>query len=295
MDIKHLYYFIAVAEELHFSKAAKRLNIAQPPLSQQIRNLENELGVELFNRSKRHVELTVAGEILKKNTYNIIEEINKVQEEVKYVYDGKKGVLKVGFTGSVTFDLLPKLIKTYEVEYPNINIQLRQLTTSDQIAALKEGSIDLGILVTPINEDDLTSINLYQERFIAILPKDHPLVLKNHPLTAEELVQYPLIVPPRMAGAVYHDSILSFFRDYGLTPKIAHEVEELQTIVSLTSFDLGIALLPASMKSVPTTFVHYRDIKDTFKTTISIAYRTNSINNRIINFVNFIEGKFKND
>jgi|SRR5699024_9810636 len=289
MELRHLKYFIVVAEELHFTKAAKKLNIAQPPLSQQIKKLEEELEVELFKRSNRHVELTYAGKVFKSHVHKILVDIEMSKSEIKEIYEGEKGTIKVGFTGSITFDFLPHIIHDFSLLYPNVKILPRQLTSSKQIESLIDGSLDVGILVSPINSVNIKTINLYKEDFVLVIPTGHELSKQEKSLNADDIVKYPLILTSRNVGSVYYDSILNYFLMNDLSPKIAYEVEELQTVISFVSFNLGVSLLPSSMKKFQNPYVEYRELNQTFHTSISLGFKDTEQDKLILNFIDFIK------
>ncbi|MFC7395503.1 LysR family transcriptional regulator [Scopulibacillus cellulosilyticus] len=269
MELRHLRYFIAVAEELHFGKAAERLKIAQPPLSHQIKQLETELGVPLLYRTKRKVELTEAGKVFLKRCYQILSDVNKACEEAQSIYRGEIGQLTIGFGGAV-YDLLPPILDIYQNKYPNLKIIFQQLTTSDQVKALTEGKIDVGLLVSPIDSPHLKFEVIREEPFIAALPKTHRLAKLKQPIDVSELANEPFIMTPRSVGPSYYDAIISLCFQAGFSPKTSQEVQELQTILALVASGMGAALLPSSFQFLKNDDVVYLPLKKS-KATCKIA------------------------
>ncbi|MBV9229224.1 MAG: LysR family transcriptional regulator, partial [Chloroflexi bacterium] len=175
MELRHLHYFIAVAEELHFGKAAERLQMAQPPLSQQIRQLEDELGVQLFYRTKRHVQLTEAGHVFLQEARQTLIQAEQAIVAARRAGRGELGRLAIGFVGSATSDILPTLIRGFQERYPEVELLLRELTTAQQVRALQDGRIHVGILRPPVHDDTLRIETLFKEPLIVALPERHPL------------------------------------------------------------------------------------------------------------------------
>ncbi|WP_247747124.1 LysR family transcriptional regulator [Alkalihalobacillus sp. BA299] len=294
IEIRQLKYFIAVAEELHFSNAAKRLNMAQPPLSQQIKNLEIEIGVPLLQRTKRHVELTEAGEAFLKRAYAIVNSLDFAKEEATRVHNGEYGQLIVGFTGSVTYDLLPNIICSYQERHPNVNIVLKQLTLTEQIKALHNKKIHVGILVSPIDSSFLKIEELRKETFVAVLPKTHPLANSRKKIDAENLSKYPFIVTPRKIGPAFYDATISYFHRSGFSPTISQEAHELHTIVSLVSFGMGVALLPSSIiKTINHPGIVFKELKNSFTIDISCAYHEKAATPQLDSFLTVVRDIYR--
>jgi DNA-binding transcriptional LysR family regulator len=288
IEVRQLNYFIAVAEELHFSNAAKRLKMAQPPLSQQIKNLEKEIGIPLFLRTKRHVELTEAGQSFLKNAYAIIKSLENAKEEAVRIHNGEYGQLIVGFTGSVTFDLLPNIIRLFRERNPYINIVLKQLTTSEQVEALHKKEIHVGLLVSPIDSLQLSVEKLREETFVAVLPKDHPLADNTAKLDAKSLFNHPFITTPRNTGPAFYDAIISFFHKSGYSPNILQEAHDLHTIISLVSFGMGVALLPSPFQTINHPRVVFRELNDPFTINISVAFPKDGVSPQLGAFLSLI-------
>lgn len=293
MELRHLKYFIAVAEELHFRRAADRLQMAQPPLSQQIKKLENNLEVSLFNRTQRKVELTEAGRVFLDRCYEILDLINSTTEEVRRVQSGDIGQFTLGFTGSVTFDLLPKILRLYQYYYPDVHINLKQLTTSEQIDALNEGNIHIGLLISPIESTTLELEDLRKETFLAVLPKDHRLANEGHPINPSMLKDEQFIMTAKEAGSAYYNSTISFLHKNGFSPKISLEVQELYTVVAMVASRWGIALLPESIRFLKNPEVVYKQLENSFTTKTSIAYCKKTNSPIVESFIKLVKDHFQ--
>jgi DNA-binding transcriptional LysR family regulator len=262
MELRHLKYFVVVAEELHFTRAADRLNMAQPPLSQQIHQLEDELGVQLFYRNKRQVELSAAGKIFLESVYKILNDIEKACDAAQRTHRGELGKIVVGFTGAATFGILPNLLQPYRTKFPLIDLVVLQLNTTDQIQSLLNGEIDIGILYVPVENSGLIFKVIHQQPFIIAMPKNHPLASKSDPIEVQELSKESFIMIPRKAGQVYYDTIINICHSAGFSPNIGPEVYELNTSISLVAAGMGIALVPDSIQTLRINGITYRHLKN---------------------------------
>lgn len=272
MELRHLKYFISVAQHLNFSEAAKQLNISQPPLSRQIQQLEEELSVKLLTRTNRHVELTEAGTHFlesAKRTLNLIDyDILTAQK----IHEGETGVLTIGFGGSVVFDLLPKVIKRVRAHYPNLQLNLRQLTTTEQITSLLNGTIDVGILVPPVDNQKINTIPIREEAFVVCVPNRHPLSTCTSPIAMKEFTDENIIMTPKEAGKGYYDAVLSLCRQGGFFPKITQTAQEQQTLVSLVAAELGVAFVPESTKLISHKNVKYLSLQEKQRKISAVAW-----------------------
>ncbi|MDF2565388.1 MAG: transcriptional regulator, LysR family [Massilibacillus sp.] len=262
MELRHLKYFVVVAEELHFTRAADRLNMAQPPLSQQIHQLEDELGVQLFYRNKRQVELSAAGKIFLESVYKILNDIEKACDAAQRTHRGELGKIVVGFTGAATFGILTNLLQPYRTKFPLIDLVVLQLNTTDQIQSLLNGEIDIGILYVPVENSGLIFKVIHQQPFIIAMPKNHPLASKSDPIEVQELSKESFIMIPRKAGQVYYDTIINICHSAGFSPNIGPEVYELNTSISLVAAGMGIALVPDSIQTLRINGITYRHLKN---------------------------------
>lgn len=295
MKIRHMKYFVALAEELHFGKAASRLNISQPPLSQQIKQLETNIGVILFKRTKHKVELTNAGKVLLDEAYIILEQIDKAIKKTVKTEKGESGELILGFSSHSMFDVLPIILSDFYHKYPLVNVKVKQVSTSEQIQALNKGEIQAGLLCPPINDTSLCLKNIYEQKLILALPIDHPLNTNSNSIDIDCLNQYPFIMTPRNIGPGYYDNVISICFDVGFSPNIIQEANDLHTCISLVSTGMGIALVPASLKQYRKEGVVYKDINThkTIKTTI--AWHQNNSSKVLENFLKIANDIFKFD
>ncbi|MBD1382964.1 LysR family transcriptional regulator [Metabacillus arenae] len=293
MDLRHLKYFVTVADELHFGRAAKKLRIAQPPLSQQIKSLESELGVLLLHRTKRQVTLTEAGEVFYKRATKILKEVSQAKEEVRRIHNGEIGQLIIGFAGLVTFDLLPLVLRSFQAAFPNVEIVLHHLTTTEQITLLHQHDIDVGILIPPIDNNDIELKIIKEEPFVVALRKDHPHEFTS-PIDISKLASENFIMPPRSAGLGYYDSIISLCHQAGFSPFTTQEAKELQTVVSLVASGIGVAILPSSiqyLKNDSVSYVSIQNCPNSIKT--AIAYHKDNKSPVLGSFLNLVNGIFE--
>ncbi|MGG1662050.1 LysR family transcriptional regulator [Brevibacillus sp. NRS-1366] len=272
MELRQLKYFITVAKELHFGRAAKLLQISQPPLSQQIKQLEEEMGVRLFHRTQRHVELTEAGKFFFARVNDFLENLNLACEQAQKIHRGKLGEIILGFTGTATYSILPKILHACKIKYPEIKIVLRELTTVEQVKALQEGQIHVGLLVPPIESDSIKVEVLREESFMVTLPKNHPLAKHMSPVDLASLANESFLMPRRDDGPGYYDAMVSLCYQAGFSPKIILEAKQYHTFISLVSSGIGIALLPSSIQFIDNeeiVFLPIKDIRPTWNTSVA--------------------------
>lgn len=268
MEMRQLHYFIAVAEELNFSRAAERLHITQPPLSIQIQNLEKELDLKLFNRNNRRVELTEAGKIFYEDVVKLIAGLESSVQNAKRVHEGKLGHLRVGFVGSATYDVLPDVLREFRELYPEVQVHLLELSTPAQLEALRQNVIDVGVLRPPVLDDSLCTEIVSVAPCMLAVPKQHPL-LKLENITLEDLKPHPFVLlSPKTWPGLYHEIL-------GLcNPIIQQEALEFQTVIGLVAAGMGIAIVPRSAMNLHTQEVIYIDVEQQLPVaSMGIAYR----------------------
>ena len=274
VDFRRLRYFVAVAETLHFGRAAARLHMSQPPLSRQIKELEREMGALLFRRSKRRVELTDAGAYLLEQARRMLAEADTLAARTRRVESGESGRLTLGFISSVDYSILPGLLSAYRAAHPGVTLELRELTSDVQLRELHEGRIDAGMLLAPVDDATLAMLPLLREPLVAALPADDALARSRTLLSLSSLARRPFIIFPRSAATGLYDSIVEFCRQAGFTPHVAQEAIQMQTIVSLVSAGLGVALVPASLRDLRRRGVVYRRLReDSPLLTVLLAWR----------------------
>jgi len=257
-----LNQFIAVAEELHFARAAERLHMAQPPLSQAIKHLEEIVGARLFDRSRHFVALTPAGQAFLEEARNLLAVGQRAIDTARRINAGKAGRVRIGFVGSVSYALLPKLLRDLRSRHPDIETDLRELRSQQQVEELAAGRIDIGVVRLPLsNAGDLLLRTIDTERFIAVLPKHHRLArarsIRLRDLAGEAFMTFPAAQIPGL-----HAKFLMACDEAGFSPKIALEAWQMAGMVSLVAADMGIALLPAQVRSTSHPDVVYKALAD---------------------------------
>jgi DNA-binding transcriptional LysR family regulator len=275
IELRHLRYFLAVAETLHFSKAARLLGMAQPPLSQQIKRLEQLVGHSLFDRTTRGVKLTLAGQLLAERARSTIEKVQDDLAQVRRLGRGEEGTLTVGFSGSVMFTDLPAAIESYRRRYPKVELRLRELATSAQIAALLTGTLDLAFLRDADPSEGIQFSTLIEERYVAVLPEAHRLARKRS-LRVRDLQKEPFILFARRMGPLAFDRTIACCERNGFRPNIVQDAPQWPTLVRLVSAGLGVSLAPACVASVAIPGAVYREVHAACRTTIDLGIKTGS-------------------
>jgi DNA-binding transcriptional LysR family regulator len=256
MDLRRLRYFVAVAEELHFGRAAQRLNISQPPLSVQIRTLEREIGAPLLIRTQRRVELTEAGRVLLEEARRLLGQAEAAVIHVRRAAEGTVGRLTIGFVSTVDYSILPPLVRRFRQKYPGITLKLLELTGDRQQALLQSGELDLGLSILPSPASDLTMRPVFREPLIAAVPASHPLAARRRAalrsLAAEPFIQFPRELAPGL-----YDLAIAACQKAGFTPNLSQEAIQMQTILGLVAAGLGVAVVPRCMSKLQRADVHY--------------------------------------
>ena len=257
MEIRDLRYFVAVADEQSFTKAAAALGIAQPSLSQQIKKLEAELGIELFHRTKRSVRLTSPGRTMLPEARSLLSQAEVTREVARLAAGGRLGELTIGFIEATVFALLPGLISAFRSRYPDIAVSLRELTTVDQVAALRERTLDVGILRTPILGNDIEPVSLLKEHVVVALPAKHELA-RRQTIRLAWLREENFIFHEGSKASRLRDEIVELCRRSGFLPKVVQEAGEFHTICGLVAAGLGVSCVPSSAQAVKIQGVVYR-------------------------------------
>lgn len=247
MELRHLRYFIAVAEERSFSRAAERLHIAQPPLSQQIRRLEVDLGFALFERTPRGVKLTRAGDALLPGARWVLQAADDARKAAEAAHLGVAGRLTVAFINSSAYGILPRLLKAYRDAHPDIILDVREMSIADQLDALVAGRVDAGILRPPIDDRRLQAIRLVHEPFVVALPAGHVLASRAK-LRLQDLQDEPLVGYPRGHPAGFRERIEAALRSAGVTPRVVQEATHVHTLCGLVAGAVGVAIVPAGAR-----------------------------------------------
>ena len=261
MELRHLRYFVAVAEELHFSRAAARLGIAQPPLSQQIRQLEDEIGARLFKRSSRKIELTEAGATLLEEARQILRHVDKAVRATNSTGHGKSGRLAIGFIGSALAEVLPAILRAFRQRHPRVELELEHLMTPLQIDAIASGRFHVGFGRPPIRDESLEVVTVAREQLMAALPFDHPLASRSR-ISLKALADEPFIMVSRLQATRLYDQLIALCRHCGFSPKIVQEAMPYQTITSLVAAGLGVSLVPSSVKAFARKGVSFVQLRE---------------------------------
>lgn len=261
IELRHLHYFIAVAEELNFGRAAERLHIAQPPLTRQIQQLEQILGVKLFYRTTRRIELTEAGQVYLAEARRVLTRVQEGVVLARAASRGEVGRLVVGFEGSSAYDIVPLTVKAFREQAPQIALIVREMTTGDQSKALQEGDINVGFVVPPlVDAHDLLIETILREPLIVALPQNHPQAQQDT-IDLTTLKDQTFVVCPRRYKCGLYDHIIAVCRQKGFSPKFTQETNEVQSILGFVAAELGVALLPSSIKHLQRSQVVYRKLQ----------------------------------
>ncbi|OBZ22207.1 LysR family transcriptional regulator [Pseudomonas protegens] len=248
--IRHLWLFLAVAEEQNFSRAAKRLGMSQSPLTEQIQVLEHALKVKLFDRSRRGAQLTPVGAAILPAVRKFAEQLERLELAVHEAVAGQTGLLTIGAITSAMLDVLPPLIEQLKADYPQLTVSVREIDSVEAIPALEAGDIDLAFARL---EGDLgasvRSLPLTEDRLAVALPADHPLASRSR-ISLSSLANEPLVMFSRRVSPVYFDNLIATCRDSGFSPRVLHEVRSVASQIAFVSCGQGIALVPASLKTV---------------------------------------------
>lgn len=291
MELRHIRYFLVVAEELHFSRAAERLNMCQPPLSQQIRQLEEELGVQLFRRTKRQVELTEAGRIFVLEARKILAQVDRAATIAVKAGSGHVGQLVVGTVTSVEsrfHQAFVRILRTYAERYPGVHLELHRLSTAEQFRALRDGRIQVGFVTSAKPDEEVAVEVLERAPLVVALPERHRLTSWKV-VPVREMAGEPHIVLPRRANPIYHDLLLSWCREQGFSLNIAHESDTMYMVLTLVALGFGVAILPASVREMSLTGVVFRSIRSPVPCVESgVAYRRNAHSNVLESFLGVV-------
>lgn len=261
-EMWQLRYFSAVAERLHFGRAADALHISQPPLSRAIRALEKELGVALFVRNRRRVELTPAGERLLEETRRLGAQLERAVSAVRAMSAGEEGRLRIGFVSLADYGVLPGLLKAYKAARPRVQLALREMLSPDQAGALRAGELDFGLLLPPVQgAAELEHLVVQRERFVVALPARHALARARR-VAMRSLAGEPLVMVPKDIAPGLYDIVANLAAKAGFSLNVAQEAIQMQTVVSLVSSGLGAAIVPASVANLGRRGVVYRELTD---------------------------------
>jgi DNA-binding transcriptional LysR family regulator len=262
-ELWQLRYFLAVAEQLHFGRAAAALHISQPPLSRAIRALEQRVGVVLLARSRRRVELTPEGMRLLGEARRMLGQLERTVQEVRGMARGEEGRLRIGFVSLADYGVLPGLLKAFKSARPGIALALREMLSPEQAAALAAGELDFGLLLPPVSDaEPLEHLVVQRERFVVALPSSHRLAAGKGKLALSALAGEPFVMVPRDIAPGLYDIVTGLAAGAGISFNVAQEAIQMQTVVSLVSSGLGVAIVPGCIANLGRRGVVYREIND---------------------------------
>jgi DNA-binding transcriptional LysR family regulator len=279
LPLPQLHAFTVLAEELHFGHAAARLGIAQPPLSQRIRRLEDKVGHALFTREPGRVTLTPAGRELLPAARRALTDLADGLSAARAVGSGRAGRLRIGFAASLALTVLPGMLRTFRDRHPDVHLDIHEMTTVPQVAALHDNTIDIGLLREPsAGETELVLKTVLTEPFVAVLPAAHPLAAQRT-VRLGQLADSPFVLLPREVGPQLHDRITGLCTAAGFTPRVTQRAVEWQTVCALVETGLGVSLAPASIRRIRLKGVAFRRIDpDDARTRVAVAWRKDDPN-----------------
>lgn len=260
MELRQLRYFLAIAEEGGFSRAAQRLHVSQPPLSTQIKALEQEIGAQLLVRSNRGVSLTASGRVFYEEVRAILARLEGARSRTVQADRADVGTLSVGFVSIADYGILPPAIKSFRGQFPRVEVQLHELTTDAQVRELRASRLDLGLGLAPVEEPDLEFLSVLREALVLAAPAEHPAT-RLDPVDLRALARESFIVPPRDIAPGLYDLTISRCRAAGFAPRIVQNARQMQTVIGLVSCGMGLALVPASVRNLKRAGVRYRRLR----------------------------------
>jgi DNA-binding transcriptional LysR family regulator len=295
MELRHLKYFVAVAEELNFARAARRVHIAQPSLTKQIKQLEQELGFPLLYRTTKKVELMDTGQVFLEEAQRLLRQAENAIQSAHRTHTGESGRLVIGFSQSAAPEVLPRILRRYHALYPKVVVDLVEIVSIKNGESLMESALSVALVRSPtfLSRELFCFETIQQERFVVALPDSHRLA-KQKSVRIKTLASEPLIVPPLRPGWGYADSMFQIFRDYGIVPRIAQESIGALAMVTLVAGGLGIALAPASLANFSLPGVTYRPIKGPCRTSdLTLVWRRDSRASTVRAFLEVVRKEYK--
>lgn len=277
--IRHLWLFLAVAEEQNFGRAAKRLGMSQPPLSEQIQVLEQALKVKLFDRSRRGAKLTPVGAAILPAVRKFAEQLERLELAVEEAVAGQSGVLTIGAISTAMFDVLPGLIEQLKNDYPHLTVSVREIDSVEAVPALESSDIDLAF--ARLDGDlgaSIKSLPLLEDRLVVAMAADHPLTSRSR-INLSSLANEPLVMFSRKVSPVYFDNLIATCKASGFSPRVLHEVRSVASQIAFVSYGQGIALVPASLKKLAPANVVFRPLSQKLNVvTTAVAWNAERAN-----------------
>src|SRR5262245_12437621 len=293
MELRHLRYFLAVAEEGHVTRAAERLGIQQPPLSNQIRALERELDVLLFRRKPRGVELTDAGRALLADARSILAHVDHAFAATRRTARGEEGRIAIGFTSSAPFHpFVPRVLRAFRDTYPLVSLALEEAGTSEMVAALRSDRLDAAFIRSPVADPGgLAVVGVLEEEMLAVVPTGHALAASKAPLSLSALAGETFILYRRPVGAGLHDTIIAACHAAGFTPNVRQEAPRITSTLNLVAAALGVSIVPASLQRLHMEGVVFRRIKGRARprAPLNLIYRRGDPSAPVRRFVSLVQ------
>lgn len=289
MDLRQMRYFVTVARERNFSRAAELLHIAQPPLSRQIQQLEDELGVVLVDRSQRPIALTEAGRFLYEQATHILLRTEHIIEQTRKIGSSKRERFVIGCVGSTLYGGIPDLVRRMRHLWPDLDIEIREMMSTEQVSALKERRIDLGFGRVRFNDREVERLTLREERLVVALPKHHPLSASEEPIDLASLAHETVILYPSVPRPSFADEVMSLFAELGIAHSQIEEVREIQTALGMVAAGAGVCIIPSASQRQRPDDVSYRTIRDEKATSpVIMSYRYDEPNSKVEQIKNLI-------
>lgn len=292
MELRHIKYFVTIAEELHFGRAASRLNISQPPLSQQIQNLEFELGTKLFFRTKREVSLTKSGELLLGESYRLLEQARRIKLIAKRAEAGEIGEIRIGIITSACFEVLPTILGILRQKHPKVGLNIKEFDTADALPALIDGILDFGLVRVDKVKSPLKGVPLKEDYLVLAIPDGHPLSSKSK-INITEIKNETIIMFAREVSPLFYDSIMAALNRVEIIPELIHITNSIQTQTAFVGSGLGVALVPSTTKRQNLPGIVYKDLNESIPLTdISLIWnsqKTTNLTESIVNTIRSIE------
>jgi DNA-binding transcriptional LysR family regulator len=274
MELRQIRYFVAVAEELHFGRAAARVHIAQPALSRQIRALEEQMGVRLFERDRRRVALTAAGASFLDESKLVLGQLDRAVEAARRADRGELGSLRIGYVPAVVGTSLPEIVRAFRKRFPGVDVRLQEMNPAMQVDALLAERVDVGFVRGPVHEPALAVQTVLEEPLVAALPLGHRLG-RHKRLAVAMLAGEPFVLQARSRGPGSHDQILAVCRSAGFSPRVVQEGSQLD-LLALVASGAGVAIVPASLRAIRRAGVLYRPFIERPKTRLDMVWRKNA-------------------
>lgn len=279
MELRHLRYFMVVSEELHFGRAAERLNISQPPLSMQIQNLEEELKVKLFDRSRRQVKLTRCGETFLRRVKTVLSEIDSAVKEVQALERGEMDTISVGYKSGIMLEEITPLLRQFQQSYPKVRLKFVQASVAEQYQAVHDHRLDIGFIDAPVAEqsshyttENITGIPVVHEKLVMAVPTNHPLI-DREVVHLHEFSSDPFIILNRQVVPSVHDLMVGLCQQAGFSPNIKYQAEQLTEVLAYIAAGYGVGFCPESASNMWSEWIKFLPLKEPSQVTISMIFR----------------------